>query len=479
LISRRFEPEIEPYQGRDVDIEFGTRKQIVERSPGKAAAEDSDLFRHVVESASDFAVFALDADGNVIAWNIGAERLAGYSEQEILGHVGDVIFTPEDRAAGAPERERSTAARLGRSEDERWHQRKDGSRFWGSGLMMPLRTGNGFVKIMRDRTAQRLKELELGESEGRFRMLATSIPQLVFRSAGDGARSWGSPQWEIYAGLTDAESRGFGWLEAIHPDDRAVTRNMWQDAHHSGEYYVEHRIRRHADGEYRWHQTRAKSVHGANGEWVGTSADIHDMRTLQDRQQVLLSELQHRTRNLLSLIQAIARQTMRSSTSLSEFAAQFESRLAALSRVQGVLARTDHGPIKLEQIVRGELEAHGADESVEIGGPDVELPPNAAQALALAIHELATNAVKYGALSQQSGTLEVIWSLRENDQDGFVKLEWREAGVSLPSGPPARRGYGRELIERALPYQLDAVTNFEIAADGVRCSVELPLGRTK
>ena len=212
---------------------------------------------------------------------------------------------------------------------------------------------------------------------------------------------------------------------------------------------------------------------------MGTSADIHDIRTLQDRQQVLLSELQHRTRNLLSLVQAIARQTIKSSTSLSEFSAQFESRLAALSRVQGVLAHTDHGPIKLEQIVRGELDAHGADRSVQIGGPDVELPPNAAQSLALAIHELATNAVKYGALSQQSGTLQVTWSLRENDLDNLVKLEWRETGVSLPSGKPARRGYGRELIERALPYQLDAVTRFELAADGVRCSVELPLGRAK
>jgi two-component sensor histidine kinase len=212
---------------------------------------------------------------------------------------------------------------------------------------------------------------------------------------------------------------------------------------------------------------------------VGTSADIHDIRTLQDRQQVLLSELQHRTRNLLSLVQAIARQTMKSSTSLSEFSAQFESRLAALSRVQGVLARTDHGPIKLEQIVRGELDAHGADGSVEIGGPDVELPPNAAQALALAIHELATNAVKYGALSQQAATLEVTWDVGENDHDNFVKLEWRETGVSLPSDPPARRGYGRELIEKALPYQLDAVTKFKIAEDGVRCSVELPLGRAR
>src|ERR1700709_521535 len=215
-------------------------------------AEDADLLRLIFESATDFAVFAEDASGSGIRWNRGAERVTGYSENEIIGHSGDVIFTPEDRAAGAPQHERSQALLAGRSEDERWHQRKDGTRFWGSGLMTPLRTGNGFVKIMRDRTAQHASEREVKESEGRFSMLATSIPQLVFRSHNDGSRSWGSPQWELYAGLSDADSRGFGWLESVHPDDREMTRSRWTHAQVSGEYYVEHRIRRHADGEYRW-----------------------------------------------------------------------------------------------------------------------------------------------------------------------------------------------------------------------------------
>src|ERR1700709_2927909 len=159
-------------------------------------AEDADLLRLIFESVTGFAVFAEDASGSVIRWNRGAERLTGYSQDEIIGHSGDVIFTPEDRAAGAPQHERTQPLLAGRSEDERWHQRKDGTRFWGSGLLMCLRNGQGFVKIMRDRTGQHAKELELSESEARFRMLATSIAQLVFRSRGDGARKWGSPQWE-------------------------------------------------------------------------------------------------------------------------------------------------------------------------------------------------------------------------------------------------------------------------------------------
>jgi PAS domain S-box-containing protein len=439
--------------------------------------EDAELLQLFFESATDFALFAEDASGHVIRWNVGAERLTGYSEEEIAGRDGDMIFTPEDRAAGAPQQERSQALLSGRSEDERWHQRKDGSRFWGSGLMMPLRTGNGFIKIMRDRTAQHAGELELKESEARFRMLATSIPQLVFRSLGDGTRSWGSPQWVVYAGLSDEASRGFGWLEAIHPDDRELTRTRWLDAQRSGEYYVEHRIRRHADGQYRWHQTRAKPADQSSKEWVGTSADVHEMRGLQDRQQVLLSELQHRTRNLLALVQAIARQTLKSCASLTDFSKQFENRLGALSRVQGVLARTDQGPIDLQQIVRAELDAHGAGDSVEVRGPAVELAPSAAQALALALHELATNAVKYGALRQPAGELSVNWHLRQDEADTHVVLEWREKGVSMQdvSTAPRRKGYGRELIEQALPYQLNAKTRLEFTADGVQCIVELPL----
>jgi len=449
---------------------------VSDRISRSSDAQDADFLRLIFESATDFAVFAQDKSGNVIRWNVGAQRLLGFTEAEILGRDGDVIFTPEDRAAGAPEQERVKASSTGRSENERWHQRKDGSRFWGSGILMPLRTGDGYVKIMRDRTAQHAAELELKESEARFRLLATSIPQLVFRSHWDGSRTWGSPQWEVYAGLSNLESQGFGWLEAVHPDDRELTLARWREAQSSGEYYVEHRIRRAADGEYRWHQTRAKPAGTTPADWVGTSADVHDMRSLQDRQQILLSELQHRTRNLLALVQAIARQTLKTSTSLAEFGRQFEHRLAAMSRVQGILARTNHGPVDLREIVAAELAAHGAADLAQVEGPTASLAPNAAQAIALALHELATNAVKYGALRQSSGKLAIGWHTRQSQNENRVVLQWRESGVSIPDAPGGKRkGYGTELIERALPYQLNAITSLEFSSDGVRCTVDLPL----
>src|SRR4051812_2647255 len=130
-----------------------------------------DLFRAVVESTTDFAIFALNFQGRVISWNVGAERLIGYREEEILGLEAEIVFTPEDRLAGVPAREQQDALTLGRAEDDRWHLRKDGSRFWGSGLLMPLRGVNGFVKILRDRTKRHHAEENLRESEARFRTL--------------------------------------------------------------------------------------------------------------------------------------------------------------------------------------------------------------------------------------------------------------------------------------------------------------------
>ena len=441
-------------------------------------APDSDeLLRLIVESATDFAIFSMDPDGLVTSWNVGAERVLGYSESEILGHTADVIFTPQDREAGIPEQERRLALTQGRAEDERWTMRKDGSLFWASGLAMPLGDrALGFIKIFRDRTEGHRAEARLRESEERFRLLATTIPQLAFRTRSDGWRIWGSPQWIDFTGLDVEQSLGFGWLEAIHPDDRDRTQAAWRGAQRVGEFYAEHRVRRSSDGEYRWHQTRARPVKGADdGDWVGTMTDIHDLRSLKDRQQVLMAELQHRTRNLLAVVQAIATQTRRRSEALDAFGTQFESRLRALGRVQSLLARVDHHDVDLRELVTAELAAHG-DDVVEgkthIDGPAVALPSTSAQALGLALHELATNAIKYGALSHANGRLDVQWRQEMQNGERRVVLEWVESGVVMAGeSRPRRRGYGSELIERALPYQLGAETTLEFGTDGVHCTI--------
>jgi len=452
---------------------------------GPEVSPRDELFERLVESSTDFAIYTITLDGKATSWNIAAERIFGYGADEILGHSADVIFTEEDRAAGEPQKERDEATRTGQAANERWHRRKNGSRFWGSGSLAPLRNPqDGFVKIVRDRTEVYCTGEELREREARFRLLATSIPQLVFRTLPGGSRSWGSPQWSDFTGMSLEESIGSGWMKAVHPEDLPATRAAWEGAEERGEYYVEHRVRR-GDGEYRWHQTRARPVDAATdrtGEWVGTMTDIHDLRGLKDRQAVLLAELQHRTRNLLAVVQSIASQTLRKSSSLGDFGPEFEGRLRALSRVQGLLARSDHQDIDLRTLLEVELVAHGdggvGTGKITVEGPTVALPAISAQAMGLAVHELATNAVKYGALAQPQGHLSVIWRLESDHASPRVSLEWRESSVTMPpEGPGKRKGYGTELIERALPYQLRAKTSLEFGQDGVRCVIAVPVRR--
>nr|AGU12321.1 HWE histidine kinase [uncultured organism] len=447
------------------------------------APKSDDLLRVVFESAIDFAIFSLDPQGRVTSWNTGAERVLGFTEADILGQPSAVIFTEEDQEAGVPEGELSDARSNGRAEDERWQVRKNGSRFWASGMTMPLSDGTGFVKILRDRTDVHMASVRLSENEERFRLLATNIPQLVFRCVADGSRTWGSPQWVDYTGLDQPQSLGLGWLNAVHAEDRSLTLAAWQAANNTGECYVEHRVRREADGAYRWHQTRALPVlteFGAEtGEWIGTMTDIHELRQLKDQQGVLVAELQHRTRNLLAVVQSVASQTVRSSTSMESFNTAFSSRLRALSRVQGLVARAAE-TVLLRDLVEGELRAHGAAARahvVTVDGPEVTVPTAGAQALGLAIHELATNALKYGALSDGGGRLRITWEIETTiEGERSVLLDWREEGVHMPEpGQTVKRGYGRELVERALPYQLNAKTELQFLKDGVRCLIRLPL----
>jgi PAS domain S-box-containing protein len=445
-----------------------------------------ELLRLAIEASTGYAILATDNAGVVISWNVGAERLLGFSEGDILGNSADVIFTPEDRLAGAPEQERRLAVTCGRAEDERWHLRSDGTRFWGSGLMQPLPRGEGFMKIMRDQTARHVAEQRLQASEDRFRTLATSIPQLVFTTCPSGSRTWVSPQWIVFTGLDEARSLDFGWLDAIHPDDRGSTLAGWHQAQQSGMYEVEHRICRAAAREYRWHQTRANALQsdalGAT-EWVGTSTDIHELRGLKESQDVLLAELQHRTRNLLSMVQAIARRSARSSTSIEGFVSDFELRIRALSRAESLLPAAGRGTIDIRKLIDAELAAHvetSGSERIVIEGNEVGIPVASAQVVALGLHELSTNAVKHGSLHDPNGRLNISWSLVDEGSARVLHLTWRESGVAMPPESARRRkGYGTELIGRALPYQLGASTKIDFLGDGVLCEIRIPVSSDK
>ena len=263
-------------------------------------------------------MIAIDRQGLITVWNVGAQRLFGHSEQEMLGHNLETIFTSDDRQAARFTTEMRLALRDGRAGDDRWHVRRDGSLFWGSGLMMPLAVpGTGFVKIVRDRTRERLAEERLRDSEKRFRTLVEGMPQLVWRSCNQGKWTWASPQWCDFTGQTQEESRDHGWLDAVHPDDRAATVQAWREALPTGLLDVEFRVRHAVDHDWVWHHTRSLPVRDAKGgvvEWLGTTTDIRMLKELQQRQQALLGQVRQHAEDLENEVDSAARQKPSCST---------------------------------------------------------------------------------------------------------------------------------------------------------------------
>ena len=267
-----------------------TMAQMELRKSLREQAEQRLLHERILDSATDYAIVATDADGSVTRWNAGAERIMGWSEAEMLGRPVATFFTPEDREIDRPTTEMSLALRDGSAPDERWHIRKDGSRFWASGKMMPLRSDAGevvgFVKILRDLTGQREAGAALEASELRYRSLVEVSPQVVWFGDADGNVTYCNAYWYHYTGRPAGEVGEASWMAVIHPDHREATRRAWLAAARSeGPYEVEFLLRR-ADGEYRWFLSRAQPVRDADGtlhSWIGTSLDIHERKVAEGR----------------------------------------------------------------------------------------------------------------------------------------------------------------------------------------------------
>jgi len=213
------------------------------------------------------------------------------------------------------------------------------------------------------------------------------------------------------------------------------------------------------------------------------------LRESQDRLVSVVAELQHRTRNLISVVGMIAKGTLRSSKTFDDFSATFQDRLEVLGRAQGLLFRThEGGRVTFDELINTELAAQcvpvEGNGRVTLDGPKgVPLRSRTVQSLAMALHELMTNAVKYGALKQANGHLAIRWRQETEAESGkpWLQLDWKESGVEMPplDAKPQGSGQGRELIERVLPYQFDARTTFALEADGVHCTISLPASEHK
>jgi two-component sensor histidine kinase len=243
------------------------------------------------------------------------------------------------------------------------------------------------------------------------------------------------------------------------------------------DYEIEVRNRRH-DGEYRWFLTRASPIRDAAGRittWFGSTTDIHDRKLAEERQQMLTAEPSHRVKNLLTVIQIIAERTADRAASVDAFLAAFQGRLQALSSAQAALVVSNWGNASLVTLIQGALKPYLEDGGrIRLDVEDLPIGPEAAFTLTLALHELATNAVKYGALSDAAGRVTLTARPEAGTTGEELCLVWQEEG-GPPVRPPETTGFGTTMLSRAIKYQHQGRTELIWSENGLLCRLHLPL----
>ena len=231
----------------------------------------------------------------------------------------------------------------------------------------------------------------------------------------------------------------------------------------------------------RWNDLHIEPLRNDSGDIVGltcASVDVTESREGEAHLRLLLRELTHRSKNLLAVIQAMARQTARHARSIETFLNLFSSRLQALSASHDLLVRESWYGASVGELVRSQLTPYVDDEEtqVEVEGPAVTLKPEAAQNLGLALHELAANAAKFGSLSVPNGRIAIRWDRRDHDDGQALAIDWREHNGPRVR-PRRKQGFGSMVIERNLARALDAEVELRFDPEGLHCRIVIPAGQ--
>jgi PAS domain S-box-containing protein len=332
------------------------------------------------------------------------------------------------------------------------------------------------LAVVEDVTIRVATRAALSKSEAEFRTLADNMHQFAWMTDQTGWIYWYNKRWFDYTGTTLDEMQGWGWRKVHHPEhvDRVVAKI--RACFESGEPWEDTFPLRSKDGEYRWFLSRALPIRDEEGHivrWFGTNTDITERLRSDEQRTVLINELNHRVKNTLATVQAIVAQTLRGVDADPGIQERLEARLVALSNAHDILTQENWEGAEIHQVMARALQPHAGPARISVEGPAIRLVPKAAVALTMGMHELATNAAKYGALSTEDGHIDLSWSI---DPAAPVTLtfEWAERG-----GPavrkPTRRGFGSRLIERNLAHDLDGEAQIEYRPEGVRCTIACPL----
>jgi len=439
----------------------------------------------IIDNAVDYAILTTDMDGRIVSWSSGAQKLFGWAPDEIIGQTIDILFTEEDQKNGVPEKRRRAAIKHRLDAVERWHRRKNGKRFWASGDLQAFYGEDGeqqgFLKIVRDRTKERRQAEQLRISEERVRLATQAAGIGAFEIDLDRNMIEATPQFAAILGLkTKKEIAVSRLIEAVSLNNCAhatkLIESLESDCHL---IHLELLINRFDNNEPRWIAYWAEASPNDNDDnkthrILGVIQDITERKRADEKQAVLTRELAHRVKNILAIVQSIANQTLNNDDDILQVKNDFSTRLGALARAQDILTIGRAGSANLRQIVNASLDIHGGEsQRFKISGPPIYLNSQAALSLALTLHELSTNAVKYGALADESGGIRISW----RHVNGHFYFTWTEISDRIIAHPH-RKGFGSKLMERILPASFLGEAKLTYGQNGIKFQLKAPWNKT-
>lgn len=437
----------------------------------------------IVESAKD-AILGYTPEGIIDVWNAGAERVLGYPAAQMLGRSLAALLP-----VGAEDQwPMLLAACIGGGGAERYEttwQRQDGRAIAVDLSASTTTDGEGRVlrgaAIVRDISKRRSTERALRQSEVRLAAILDQTSMGLAQTDFEGRFELVNPRFCQIVGRPARELYRMRVQDLIHPDDvgkniQLVRALLVQHSH----FEIEVRFVL-PDGSAVWTSNSVTAMLDSDGRpqhMISAVLDTTQQKLAMQHVELMLDELNHRVKNTLATVQAIAQQTLARAPDLAAFRVAFEARLLALSKTHNLLAADAWTGARVADIVAGELEPfqredHGPDR-VRMSGADVVLSPKRALALSMAIHELATNASKYGALSAPQGRVDVHWAMELRGEERWLTLHWSESGgpeVAVPS----HQGFGTRLITEGLAFELNGDAAIDYRPGGVSCVINVPL----
>ncbi len=340
-----------------------------------------------------------------------------------------------------------------------------------------------------DITERKRVELELtqtaaalAESEAKFRLIADAMPQMVWSTLPDGFHDYYNRRWYEFTGVPEGSTDGEGWNDMFHPDDQERAWERWRHSLETGEpYEIEYRLKHHS-GVYRWTLGRALPLRDDQGRitrWFGTCTDIDEIKRIEEARELLSQELSHRIKNIFAVVSALIALSARQFPEARDYAGTLRTRIAALARAHEFVrphtetSAPDFSSTTLHTFLRDLFEPYAAAagrQRIIIEGEDAVFDDQAATPVALLFHELATNAAKYGALSNEEGSV----SLQTRSQGKRFILEWTERGGPVIEAAPDRTGFGTSLTQLSVESQLGGRLERRWEPEGLKVTADIP-----